>query len=71
MQQCFFNVPSMHNLTSARKISYTIENIKGVKNVNTNYEKSLVGVFYERNHSILNEISNEVEKLGYEINLIL
>ncbi|KMT20856.1 heavy-metal-associated domain-containing protein [Clostridium cylindrosporum] len=70
MMQCFFNIPSMHSLSSARRVSNIIEGVNGVKNVNTDYEKSIVGVFCENKDSVVESISNEVKKSGYEISLL-
>lgn len=69
MQQCFFNVPSMHSLESAKTVSMIIGNVNGVKNVNADYENSQVGVFYD-NHIIIERISTTMQDAGYKISLI-
>lgn len=70
LRQSHFKVPSMHSLSSSRIVSSSIEAINGVKNVNIDYQKSLVEVFYEDNERVIEKIHDEVEKCGYKIKLL-
>lgn len=67
MKQSFLKVPSMHSLSSANTLSNAIENIDGVKNVDIDYQKSIVGIFYENNDSVMKDIYNKIESCGYKV----
>ena len=67
MKYTTFSVPSMHSEVSANLIESAINNVSGVKNINTNYETGIVEVLCEGNNTI-NKVSSKIKSLGYNIN---
>lgn len=67
MKQFAFMVPSMHDEGTAKDIASTISGIRGIEDVNVNYEDGTVNVFYDENQVVVDKIKYTVEKKGYSV----
>lgn len=67
MKEYSFKVPSMHDEISAKEIASIITGIRGIEDVNVNFEEGLVEVFYDENQTAIDKIKLIVEDRGYEI----
>lgn len=67
MKEYSFKVPSMHDESSAKEITSIITGIRGIEDVNANYEEGLVEVFYDENQIVIDKIKLIVENKGYAI----
>lgn len=67
MKEYSFKVPSMHDESSAKEITSIITGIRGIEDVNANYEEGLVEVFYDENQIVIDKIKLVVENKGYAI----
>lgn len=67
MKEYTFKIPSMHDENSAKEVRSTIVGIRGVEDVNTNYEDGIVNVYYDENQVIIDKIKLTVENKGYSV----
>ena len=67
MKEYSFKVPSMHDESSAKEIASIITGIRGIEDVNANYEEGLVEVFFDENQIAVDKIKLIVEDKGYAI----
>lgn len=68
MKEYTFNIPSMHDENSAKEVRSVIIGLRGVEDVNINYEDGIVNVFYDENQVIVDKIKYAVENKGYAVN---
>lgn len=68
MKEFTFSIPSMHDENSAKEVRSVIIGLRGVEDVNINYEDSIANVFYDENQVIVDKIKYAVEKKGYAVN---
>lgn len=57
----------MHDEISAKEIASIITGIRGIEDVNVNFEEGLVEVFYDENQTVIDKIKLTVEDRGYAI----
>ena len=57
----------MHCVGCANNIDLSLEDIPGVKNSNTNFQKSTVEVSYDSKITDIEKITKEIEFLGYQV----
>ncbi|KRQ87971.1 Heavy-metal-associated domain protein [Caloramator mitchellensis] len=67
MKELKIKVPSMHDEASAKKIASIIEGIRGIEDVNVDFQSGLVDVFYDENQVLDEKIKYVVSKNGYEV----
>lgn len=67
MKEYSFKIPSMHDESSAKDIRSIITGIRGIEDVDVNYEDGTVDVYYDENQVILDKIKYTLEKQGYSI----
>lgn len=67
MKEYTFKVPSMHDESSAKEIRSTIVGIRGIEDVDVNYEDSTVNVYFDQNQVVEDKIKYVVEKKGYKV----
>lgn len=68
MKEFTFNIPSMHDENSAKEVRSVIIGLRGIEDVNINYEDGIVNVFYDENQVIVDKIKYAVENKGYDVN---
>lgn len=68
MKEYTFNIPSMHDENSAKEVRSVIIGLRGVEDVNINYEDGIVNVFYDENQVIVDKIKYAVKNKGYAVN---
>jgi copper chaperone CopZ len=67
MKEYTFKVPSMHDESSAKDVTSAIIGIRGIEDVNTNYEDGIVNVYYDENQVVVDKIKRTVMKKGYSV----
>lgn len=67
MKEYSFKVPSMHDETSAKDIRSVVVGIRGIEDVDVNYESGVVNVYFDQNQVIEDKIKYVIEKKGYKI----
>lgn len=67
MKEYAFKVPSMHDENSAKDVRSAIVGIRGVEDVNINYEDGVVNVYFDENQVLVDKIKYVVENKGYLI----
>lgn len=67
MQEYSFKVPSMHDEASAKEIRSSIVGIRGIEDVNIDYENGMVNVYYDENQVVVDKIKNVVQEKGYSV----
>lgn len=67
MREYNFKVPSMHDETSAKDIRSSIVGIRGIEDVNIDYENGVVNVYYDENQVVVDKIKNVVQEKGYSV----
>lgn len=67
MREYNFKVPSMHDETAAKDVRSTIMGIRGIEEVNIDYENGSVNVYYDENQVIIDKIKQTVEAQGYNV----
>jgi copper chaperone CopZ len=60
----------MHDETSAKDISSTIVGLRGIEDVDVNYEEGTITVYYDENQVIVDKIKYVIEKKGYDIDTL-
>lgn len=60
-------ISGMHCSSCATNIDLTLEDLEGVKNADTNYQKSTLKVSFDPLKIQLEQIMSEVGKLGYGV----
>ncbi|CDF58695.1 heavy-metal-associated domain-containing protein [Thermobrachium celere] len=67
MKEYSFRVPSMHDETSAKEIASIISGIRGIQDVDVDYQEGTVNVYYDENQVIKDKIKYTVEKKGFKV----
>lgn len=67
MKSIIFNIPSMHDETSAKDISSTVVGLRGIEDIDVNYEDGTATVYYDENQVIVDKIKYIIEKKGYDV----
>lgn len=67
MREYSFIIPSMHDEISAKDVRSIITGIRGIQEVDVDYEDGTVNVYYDENQVIIDKIRYAVEKQGYTI----
>lgn len=67
MKEYSFKIPSMHDEAAAKDITSAIVGIRGIEDVDVDYEDSTVNVYYDENQVIVDKIKYVVEKKGYTV----
>ncbi|EYE89042.1 copper ion binding protein [Fervidicella metallireducens AeB] len=70
MKECVFKIPSMHDETSAKDIRSAVVGIRGVEDVDVDYEDSRINVYYDENQVIKDKIKLVIEKKGYKTKIM-
>ena len=70
MKTITFNIPSMHDEGSAKDISSVIVGMRGIEDVDANYEDGTITVYYDENQVIVDKLKYVVEKKGYAVNIL-
>lgn len=60
-------ISGMHCSSCATNIDLTLEDLEGVKNADTNYQKSTLSVSFDPLKVQIETIMSEVGKLGYSV----
>ncbi|MCX7951296.1 MAG: heavy-metal-associated domain-containing protein [Clostridiales bacterium] len=67
MKEYSFKVPSMHDETSAKEIVSIVNGIRGIQNVDVDYQEGTINVFYDENQVIEDKIRYTIEKKGFKV----
>lgn len=67
MKELNLRIPSMHDEMSAKKVASIIEGIRGIEDVNVDFQNGTVNVFYDENQVIDEKIKYVITKNGFEI----
>lgn len=67
MKEYNFKVPSMHDEISSKDIRSSIVGIRGIEDVNIDYENGMVNVFYDENQVVVDKIKSVVQQKGYSV----
>lgn len=67
MKELNLRIPSMHDEMSAKKVTSIIEGIRGIEDVNVDFQSGTVNVFYDENQVIDEKIKYVITKNGFEI----
>ncbi|WP_035166286.1 heavy-metal-associated domain-containing protein [Caloramator sp. ALD01] len=67
MKEYSFKVPSMHNETTAKEIASIITGIRGIQDVDVDYQEGTVNVYFDENQVIKDKIKYTVEKKGFKV----
>lgn len=67
MKEYSFKVPSMHDESTAKEISSTIVSMKGIEDVDVDYQEGLVNVYYDENNIAVDKIKQRVEDKGFMV----
>lgn len=67
MKSYSFMIPSMHDETSAKDVRSIITGIRGIEDINVDYEDGTVDVYYDENQVVIDKIRYAIEKQGYII----
>jgi copper chaperone CopZ len=67
MKEYTFKVPSMHDETSAKDVRSAIVGIRGIEDVNINFEDGIVNVYYDENQVVVDKIKYVVQNKGYSV----
>jgi copper chaperone CopZ len=67
MKEYSFKVPSMHDETSAKEIASIITGIRGIQDVDVDYQEGTVNVYFDENQVIKDKIKYTVEKKGFKV----
>ncbi|SHE64374.1 heavy-metal-associated domain-containing protein [Caloramator proteoclasticus] len=67
MKEYSFKVPSMHDETSAKEIASIITGIRGIQDVDVDYQEGTVNVYFDENQVIKDKIKYIVEKKGFKV----
>ncbi|MBZ4664326.1 MAG: heavy-metal-associated protein [Caloramator sp.] len=67
MKEYSFKVPSMHNETTAKEIVSIITGIRGIQDVDVDYQEGTVNVYFDENQVIKDKIKYTVEKKGFKV----
>lgn len=67
MREYNFKVPSMHDEASAKDIRSSIVGIRGIEDVNIDYENGIVNVYYDENQVVVDKIKHVVQEKGYNV----
>jgi copper chaperone CopZ len=70
MKEYSFKVPSMHDESAAKDIASAIVGIRGIEDVDVDFQDSIVNVYYDENQVAIDKIKYTVEKKGYNIRKI-
>jgi len=66
MTKTKFKICDMHCVSCAMNIDFDLEDVEGVKSVNTSYAKAECVVEYEENKLDKNKIIEVIKKTGYQ-----
>lgn len=69
LETVILKVTGMHCSSCATNIDLTLEDLDGVKNADTNYQKSSLKVSFDPTKIGLEMIMSEIGKLGYVVQL--
>ncbi|MCX7885304.1 MAG: heavy-metal-associated domain-containing protein [Caloramator sp.] len=67
MREYTFMIPAMHDETSAKDVRSIITGIRGIEDVDVDFENGIVDVYYDENKVIIDKIRYLIEKQGYTI----
>lgn len=70
VRECSFLIPSMHDELSAKDVRSIIAGIRGIEEVDVDYEDGTVNIYYDENQVVIDKIKYVVEKQGYSIKSI-
>lgn len=60
-------IKGMHCSSCALNIDFDLEDLEGVKSVNTNYARGESVVLYDEEKVKLEQITSQIKKTGYEV----
>ncbi|TDT60908.1 heavy-metal-associated domain-containing protein [Fonticella tunisiensis] len=67
MKEYSFKVPSMHDEASAKEIRSAIVGMRGIEDVDVNYEDGSVNVYFDQNQVVEDKIKYVIEKKGFKV----
>lgn len=67
MKEYVFRIPSMHDESSAKEVRSSIVGIRGIEDVDVDYQDGIVNVYYDENQVIVDKIKYTIEKKGYNV----
>lgn len=67
MKEYSFKIPSMHDETSAKEIVSIVNGIRGIQDVDVDYQDGTINVFYDENQVIEDKIRYTIEKKGFKV----
>lgn len=67
MREYSIKIPSMHDEASAKEIRSSIVGIRGIEDVDLNYEDGTVNIYYDENQTVIDKIRYVIEEKGYSI----
>lgn len=67
LKKTVFKISGMHCTSCALSIDIELEDLKGIKESNTNYAKQQTKVVFDENKIKLVEITEKISEVGYEV----
>ncbi|SEF51611.1 Copper chaperone CopZ [Caloramator fervidus] len=67
MKELTLKIPSMHDEMSAKRVASIIEGIRGIEDVNVDFQSGIVNVYYDENQVIDEKIKYVVTKNGFDV----